>query len=581
MTIYTLSIVGALFRYMKRWNISLQSGELGKRWKHAAQRRILAQLGSAAMHFMRDWEAYEMKSKLAIGLSFLSLLITAVAEGAQTGTSYDLVLQKASHNSYARDELLFDQLVFHRVRSLELDIWQSQHWKVAHNGTGEAASKCSPLTNCLAMLAAFHKVTPQHEVVTVWLEPTDYQGGSPSRFPFLALDELLVASLGRSALFAPEDLMATDCQPAHSANLSQLVDHCGFPLTDALRGKFIFVLMDANDGEQQALIQYLGIDLGKADPTSRLAFVGPDPARNIDWQGSAVFFNENGAIQKTNPHFGASNDRGAVRNCCAGVNECSDPSNTDWNTMIAAKTQHLGTNCINYQTSPWAVTHNANGWPFRCVEPQDCTTKVEPNDIVGVRASSGDLESNADDFGFAYEKLAEGPQHWQMDAFVSSAGSRTNPWAKGCLMSRQSLEPDSAYFAVCRPNSHILRVQYRTAKGGNTEIYESPIDPASNAPFVRLAARPGVGATCFGELMGDGDNFPDGYSTCLEGTFPFRGLAVSSHGAPPAQMLFGQITLSSAGDTIRVTSSSQLPGRAYIGTMTNGSSIAFDGPIGP
>ena len=47
MTIYTLSIVGALFRYMKRWNISLQSGQLGKRWKHAAQR-------SAAMHLMRE-----------------------------------------------------------------------------------------------------------------------------------------------------------------------------------------------------------------------------------------------------------------------------------------------------------------------------------------------------------------------------------------------------------------------------------------------------------------------------------------------------------------------------------------------
>ena len=75
-------------------------------------------------------------------------------------------------------------------------------------------------------------------------------------------------------------------------------------------------------------------------------------------------------------------------------------------------------------------------------------------------------------FGFAFETLAEGSQHWQMDAFVSSAGSRTDPWAKGCLMSRQTLQPDSAYFAVCRPDSHILRVQYRTARGGNTEIYE-------------------------------------------------------------------------------------------------------------
>jgi hypothetical protein len=190
-----------------------------------------------------------MTLKLVTSLLFLPLLTLAATAQEQTSPPYDLVLQKASHNSYARDESLFDQLVFHRVRSLELDIWQSQHWKVGHNGSGEASSKCSPLAQCLAMLAAFHRVTPQHEAVTVWLEPTDYQGGSPSPFPFLALDGLLLASLGRSALFAPEDLMATDCQPAHSANLSQLVDRCGFPPTDALRGKFVFVLMDANDGE--------------------------------------------------------------------------------------------------------------------------------------------------------------------------------------------------------------------------------------------------------------------------------------------------------------------------------------------
>jgi hypothetical protein len=50
--ICTVSIVGAL--YMKQWKISLQSGELGKRWKHAAQHRLLTQLGSKAMRLMRE-----------------------------------------------------------------------------------------------------------------------------------------------------------------------------------------------------------------------------------------------------------------------------------------------------------------------------------------------------------------------------------------------------------------------------------------------------------------------------------------------------------------------------------------------
>jgi hypothetical protein len=528
---------------------------------------------------------FEMKVKLAIALSFLSVLMTATAAKAQTPPPiYDLVLQKASHNSYARDESLFDQLVFHRVRSLELDIWESEHWAVKHNGSGESNDNCKTLKQCLAMLAAFHKGTPQHEVVTVWLEPTDYQNQSLGPFPFLAFDQLLVASLGRAALFAPADLMAADCPPGHSANLSELVDRCGFPPTDVLRGKFIFVLMDANDGEDQALIQYLGNDLATAVPTSRLAFVGPDPARGIDWHGAAVFFNNNGPIQTVNPHYGAQTDRGAVRNCCVGEGECSAPSNAGWNTMLAAKTQHMGTNCINYQTSPWAVTHNVNGWPFRCVDLQHCAAKVEPTDIVGVRVSSGDLEGNADDFGFAYASPPDGRQNWQMDAYVSSAGSRTDPWAKGCLMVRQSLDPDSAYFAVCRPDSHVLRIQYRAAKGGNTVIYKSSqpaIDPVSKAPFVRLAATPGQGAACFSGLMGDGENFPDGYSSCLDGVFPFVGLAVSSHGDPAAQMLFGAITVTSGGKTIRITNSADFRGRVYIGSRPNGSIIAFDGPIGP
>jgi hypothetical protein len=56
---------------------------------------------------------------------------------------------------------------------------------------------------------------------------------------------------------------------------------------------------------------------------------------------------------------------------------------------------------------------------------------------------------------------------------------------------------------------------------------------------------------------------------------------VSSHGDPPAQMLFGQITVMSAQDKVRMTGSSNFPGRAYIGSQKNGASIAFDGPIGP
>ena len=59
-----------------------------------------------------------MKITLAIALSLLCTPTSvAAAEDRTPPPIYDLVLQKASHNSYARDESLFDQLVFHRVRS--------------------------------------------------------------------------------------------------------------------------------------------------------------------------------------------------------------------------------------------------------------------------------------------------------------------------------------------------------------------------------------------------------------------------------------------------------------------------------
>ncbi|HEX7603789.1 MAG TPA: hypothetical protein VF316_19355, partial [Polyangiaceae bacterium] len=43
-------------------------------------------------------------------------------EGGDTGPRYNEVQAKSIHNSYDREEPIFDQLLFHRTRSVEVDI---------------------------------------------------------------------------------------------------------------------------------------------------------------------------------------------------------------------------------------------------------------------------------------------------------------------------------------------------------------------------------------------------------------------------------------------------------------------------
>ena len=70
---------------------------------------------------------------------------TSGSGGALPGLRYHEIRAKSAHNAYERDEGLFDQLAYHRVRSLELDIhtdkvgWPSQKddWYVYHMGLGE------------------------------------------------------------------------------------------------------------------------------------------------------------------------------------------------------------------------------------------------------------------------------------------------------------------------------------------------------------------------------------------------------------------------------------------------------------
>jgi hypothetical protein len=508
-------------------------------------------------------------SKLVLFRALNLLVVLAAVGCAPIATRYDTVFQKATHNSYARNESLFDQLVYHRVRSLEIDVWINQGFKVDHNGGGENDTNCTPLQACLAQLVAFHHATPMLEVVTVWLEPTDYQSPQSTPFPRDELD----AMIRQLPLFEPSDLLKTSCPGHPSGSFKKIADvaaACGFPTTDQLRGKYIFVVMDANPGEVLGLTNYLG----PTDPATRAAFVAPRGAMSGGQSnegvcdGCAVFYNP--ASEGLNSAYGSgvSNER----LCCSDPGDgCSAKSSPGWTRMIQTDhIQHVGTNCVNYVTSPWAVTQNAHGWPFTCPAGTSCADAVEANDLIPLLAVSGDLDGTSDDFVYAFAAAPQAPT-WNLTAFVSSPSSGANPWAKGCLMARQSASPSSSYFAICRPDQNPLRIQYRTRSGADTSVGASSISPQkAGASWLRLNAARRAEQTCFsGETSTDSVNWAavNGDVVCLDGVFPLQGLTVSSHGSQQEMMLFGNVQ-SAVNGVVQNLAKANFPTVQWIGTRS-------------
>lgn len=100
---------------------------------------------------------------------------------APTGLRYDEVRQRSAHNSYQRDEAPFDQLVYHRIRSVELDIHVGKTfeptedgvWYVYHTDVVDDDTWCVRLGHCLDAVGAFTDAAVEHEVLTLWIDLKD------------------------------------------------------------------------------------------------------------------------------------------------------------------------------------------------------------------------------------------------------------------------------------------------------------------------------------------------------------------------------------------------------------------------
>lgn len=447
---------------------------------------------------------------------------------------YDQVRQKSAHNSYQRDEALFDQLVYHRVRSIELDIHVGKTfepttdgvWYVYHTDVTDDETWCVRLGHCLDAVAAFTEAAVDHEVVTLWIDLKDPfdAGHGPAE-----LDAALGAAFGEAIVSGPELLALSGCGDAASVQQGLTDPACGWPTLEALRGRVIVVLT----GGAGVLREY-----HDDDPTARRALVAPalvDPTDAPDWPHTAFV---NFAAQDT-AAVPAFVEAGFV----ARVWDCNDEP--AWDDAVAAGAHHVATDMVSAHADPWARTHDDRGWPFSCIDACDMEDPPEEAPVVGLDVESGDVWGTADSAWFLHDDVAADPDGtWQ--AFVSTPNSHVEPFAKACLMARASLDPGAPYFAVCRPaDDEPLRIQWRSSAGGDSSDVEHDItadntlDPPG-AAFVRL--RVDQGGTCVaGDGSADGTDWVEIGGRCFAEPLPLQGVSASAHDAGPVRLLLGDL----------------------------------------
>ncbi len=442
---------------------------------------------------------------------------------------YSQVRQKSAHNAYQRHEAIIDQLVYHQVRSIELDIHVDQtfddpgpgDWLVYHQDILDDETQCRLLSDCLEDLGAFADAWPEHEVVTLWIDVKDDWDGDHTPAD---LDAIVQAQLG-SVLFSPDDLR--DACPA-ADSLADASVTCGWPSTTALRGRVIVALTGGD-------VASASTPLGRYATEGTTAFVAPSiaDATALDEPHPDV------AIYNTNV---ADVDVAAMA-AAAGfvVRAWGIEDAAQWAEAEAAGVHHLATDFVNAHQDPWAVTASGD-WPFACI---DCTTDAtEPGDRISVEVDSGDIWNGADEMWFAHDAAAADGS-WE--ALVSSANSHVEPFAKGCLMARAGLESGAPYVAVCRPaDEEPVRVQVREQAGGSTVAFEDDIVDADDreppgVAWLRLeVSDDGRCATGYGAAR-RGD-WVEIASACVSVPLTHQGLAASSHDAGNVRFVFADPT---------------------------------------
>ena len=376
---------------------------------------------------------------------------------------YNQVRQKSSHNSFQRDEGIYDQMLHWRLRSLDFDLHNGKgsspsltgNWYIYHTYGVDDDTTVDKLSNLMTILQGLGRAVPDHEIVTIFLDLKDDFDGSHTP---QQLDNLLTSSLGSGKILKPADVAPSNDLQAGVAS--------GWPHLQSLRGKFVFVLTggDVKDPKSK-----LNVYVGNGnDARARTCFIAPkiESASEIRSHNYVIFFNMEAS--KAGSIAPSVFSAGLV----SRIYEADSAST--FSDMKRYQVHHIATNKVNSIVDPWSRTDNSKGWPFEGIAITVSQSQTEPGTVYGVEAASEDLWGRDDSFYFYYGNGGTADRTWI--TFVSSPNSHVEDYAKGSLMARASTASDSAYFAVVRPGQdHGLRIQYRPSSGKSTEETEEPV----------------------------------------------------------------------------------------------------------
>ena len=437
------------------------------------------------------------------GMRLILLLFLASTTLAQS-IPFNRVQQKHTHNSYARDEGLLDQLSYYAVRSLELDIHPSDvtgNWDVYHEDDSRTTS-CKLLSDCLAIIGSMNGLLPRHEPVTIWIELKEGGGNWNSTHTPQQFDALFRQYLGAENLYIPDQLLKScTCSGSTCPNLQAAVKTCGWPTLDALEKKFFVAMLEAGSGGLDGYIKNTGSD--------RVAYLqgnasdpGSDPNR--------VFFNGNPS--KTAADF---------------VTRITTANDQDaWAEAVTAGYQYLGTDKVNFYADSWSRTNDPLGWPFRCAS---CGLQSETERMMYIDAVSGDLGGPSDNLTFLYTDAGASPDNtWTVT--VGGSGDSTQAAASGCLMARADTTAGAPFVAVCRfAADRAPRFLFRDVPGATAREVELETTYAWQYAFLKLDLTQSGTTTCASGWASrtSASQLPIA-SLCIPSPLPLQGISAAA-----------------------------------------------------
>ncbi|MGK5091689.1 Ca2+-dependent phosphoinositide-specific phospholipase C [Deltaproteobacteria bacterium TL4] len=484
---------------------------------------------------------------------------------------YNQVYQKASHNSYQRLEGYLDQMIYHRIRSIEFDVHTKSHsgllgeagsfapkgdWYVYHSIEDLNYGSLAYLSDGLEQVQAFQKAIPNHEIVTIFFDFKE--GFRHDGYRSNDLDALMKAYLGESSLLTPADLKAA-CPHATTLLETVTLPGCSWPTLGTLKGKFLYIIAD---GAREYLpagqdpFQVSGFTAGTGAP-----------------QSDAIFYNFNANKDENYPLIKATYEANLVSRVYY-----ADGSSL-FSKIIMNHGHHLANNAVNYHEDTYSSTHNAKGFPFQCMDPVNCPISKnheESTNIIGIEVDSGDIWNDKDSFLFLYNQNDDLKEtNWT--AFVSTVNSHVDHWAKGCLMARASATSGASYFAVCRPaDENKIRIQFRTSpssSSSSTELSSVHVPSGWQDPngilFLKLHIYDQ--AKCArGYAAWNGEDWKEIGAQCFDEPLRLQGLAAASHDGGTIKFLFGNVT-----QNTQLMKASSFSMSQAVGTVR--SSAIFDG----